>query len=362
MDEQYYWLGFNIISSMGMKRIEELITQFGSLGNVWNADEKHLKTAKLPEKFIQKLLTQRQKLDLYAEYQKLAKYNARMIIFTDDEYPAKLRTITDPPPVLYIRGNLRPQDEKALAVVGTRKCTRYGKDVSAHLSEQLVKNGVTIISGLAQGIDASAHEGALKGGGRTIAIMGCGIDRIYPAQHSELAKQVSEHGALISEFALGTPPLAENFPRRNRIISGLSLGVLVIEAPEKSGALITAGMAAEQGREVFVIPGNITNNMALGTNKLLQDGAKLVTSAQDILNELNFEYTIIQTRTQATAIQPSTDEETLILKCIGTDPTHIDNIIRQSGLNSAEVMGLLTILELKGLAQSAGYMQYSLVT
>ncbi|MCU0480844.1 MAG: DNA-processing protein DprA [Anaerolineae bacterium] len=362
MDERYYWLGFNIISSMGINRIEALITQFGSLANVWNADKKHLHNAKLPQKFIEKLLASREKLDLQAEYQKLAKYNARMMIFTDNDYPAKLRTINDPPPVLYIRGNLLPQDEKAVAVVGTRKCTRYGKEISASLSEQLAKNGVTIISGLAQGIDASAHEGALKGGGRTIAIMGCGIDRIYPAEHAGLAKRVMEHGALISEFALGTAPLANNFPRRNRIISGLSLGVLIVEAPEKSGALITASVAAEQGRDVFVIPSNITNNMASGTNKLLQDGAKLVISVEDILDELNVEYTVMQTRAKVEAIQPSTNEEAKILQCLGTEPAHIDDIIRQSGLNSAEVMGFLTILELKGLAQSTGYMQYSLVT
>jgi len=362
MDERLYWLGFSLISSIGMKRIEKLTKQFGSLGNVWNADEKLLRDAKLGDKLIEKLLIQRQKLDLQTEYDKLSKYQAHMLIFTDEDYPATLRTISDPPPVLYIRGKLLPQDEKALAVVGTRKCTRYGKDVSAHLSEQLAQSGITIISGLAQGIDASAHEGALKGNGRTLAILGCGVDRIYPTQNTELAQKIIQRGALISEFPIGTPPLADNFPRRNRIISGLSLGVLVIEAPEKSGALITASVAAEQGREVFVIPGNITNNMAGGTNKLLQDGAKLVVSAKDVLDELRFEYALVQTRTKTETIHPSTDEESFILKFIRQEPTHIDDIIRQSGLNSAEVMGLLTILELKGLAQSAGYMQYSLVT
>ncbi|MDZ4672425.1 MAG: DNA-processing protein DprA [Phototrophicales bacterium] len=362
MNERYYWLGFNLISSMGVKRIEHLIAQFGTLQHVWNADEKSLKSAKLADKFIEKLLSQRKMLNLQAEYDKLNKLNIQFVIFSDDDYPTRLRNIPDPPPALYIRGDLLPKDSKALAVVGTRKCTRYGRDVSAELSEQLAKNGVTIISGLAEGIDASAHQGALKGGGRTLAICGCGLDRVYPAQHTALAKKIAENGALISEFSLGTPPIGENFPRRNRIISGLSLGVLVIEAPEKSGALITASVAAEQGREVFVIPGNITNNVASGTNKLLQDGAKLVTSAKDILDELNLEHTILQTRIKTESFVPSSDEEALILKFISTDPTHIDDIIRQTGLNSSEVMGLLTILELKGLAQSAGYMQYSLVT
>jgi DNA processing protein len=347
---------------MGVKRIEHLIAQFGTLQHVWHADEKSLKSAKLADKFIEKLVLQRKTLNLQAEYDKLNKLNIQFVIFSDDEYPTRLRNIPDPPPALYIRGNLLPQDSKALAVVGTRKCTRYGRDVSAELSEQLTKNGVTIISGLAEGIDASAHQGALKGGGRTIAICGCGLDRVYPAQHTALAQKIAENGALISEFSLGTPPIGENFPRRNRIISGLSLGVLVIEAPEKSGALITASVAAEQGREIFVIPGNITNNVASGTNKLLQDGAKLVTSAKDILDELNLEHTILQTRIKTESFVPSSDEEALILKFISTDPTHIDDIIRQTGLNSSEVMGLLTILELKGLAQSAGYMQYSLVT
>jgi DNA processing protein len=362
MDERHYWLGFNLLSAMGMKRIEKLLTQFGSLQNAWHADEKSLKEAKLGDKIIEKLLVQRKNLNLNAEYDKLAKWDIHLVLFSDEDYPARLRTINDPPPMLYIRGKLLPQDGKALAVVGTRKCTRYGRDMSAQLSEELAKNGVTIISGLAEGIDTSAHEGALKGGGRTLAILGCGADQIYPAKNSLLAKHVIENGALVSEFSVGTPPMGENFPRRNRIISGLSLGVLVIEAPEKSGALITAGVAAEQGRDIFVIPGNITNNMASGTNKLLQDGAKLVTSAKDILDELNLEYANLQTRVRTQTVVPSSDEEALVLRFISTDPTHIDDIIRQTGLNSSEVMGLLTILELKGLAQSAGYMQYSLVT
>ncbi len=362
MDERYYWLGFSLISGIGIKRIEKLTAQFGTLRNAWNASEKMLREAKLSEALIESLLVQRKKIDLQAEFDKLVKHNIQLVTFLEANYPKRLKTIHDPPPVLYVRGELLPQDEKALAVVGTRKCTRYGRDVSFQLSQELAQNGVTIISGLAQGIDASAHQGALHGHGRTIAILGCGADMIYPREHAELAKKIINNGALISEFPLGTQPISKNFPRRNRLISGLSLGVLVVEAPEKSGALITASTAIEQGRDVFVIPGNITNQNAFGTNKLLQDGAKLITSAKDILDELNMEYTIQQTRVRAETVAPSTDIEAKILNCIGTEPTHIDDIIRESGLSSAEVMGLLTILELKGLAQSAGYMQYSLVT
>jgi DNA processing protein len=362
MDERYYWLGFNRISGIGIKRIEKLRAQFGTLGNAWNAPENLLKEAKLGDSIIQSLLIQRKKIDLQVEFDKLTKHHIQLITFLDEAYPSQLKTIDDPPPVLYVRGELSPQDEKALAIVGTRKCTHYGRDVSFQLSQELAQNGVTIISGLAQGIDASAHKGALKGGGRTIAVLGCGADTIYPQEHAELAKQIIGKGALISEFPLGTPPISKNFPRRNRLISGLALGVLVVEAPEKSGALITAHTAAEQGREVFVIPGNITNHNASGTNKLLQDGAKLITSTKDILNELDMEYSVQKTRVRAKTIALSSDIEAKILSYISTEPIHIDEIIRASGLSSAEVMGLLTILELKGLAQSTGYMQYSLVT
>lgn len=361
MDERFYWLGFSLISGIGIKRIEKLRAQFGTLGNAWNATEKMLRDAKLGETLINLLLAQRKKIDLQAELDKLTKHHVQLITFLDENYPPRLKTIDDPPPVLYVRGELSPQDDKALAIVGTRKCTRYGRDVSFQLAQELAQNGVTIISGLAQGIDASAHQGALRGHGRTLAVLGCGVDIIYPRQHAELAKQIMNNGALISEFPLTTQPLGKNFPRRNRVMSGLALGVLVVEAPEKSGALITAHIAIEQGREVFVIPGNITNHNASGTNKLIQDGAKLIISAKDILDELNMEYAIQQTRIQTEVVAPSTDEENRILSYIGTEPTHIDDIIRESGLSSAEVMGLLTILELKGLAQSTGYMQYSLV-
>jgi DNA processing protein len=262
---------------------------------------------------------------------------------------------------LYVRGALSPADDLALAMVGTRKATSYGRDATYDLAKQLARQGITIVSGLAHGIDAAAHKGALDGGGRTIAVFGCGIDVLYPRENRDLALKICDNGALISEFPIGTAPAAGNFPRRNRIISGLSLGILVVEAPEGSGALISADLAAEQGREVFAVPGNIYSPMSRGTNRLIQEGAKLVMHVGDVLDELNIAYTNVQTRLSAEQIAPGNEVEASILKHLSADPLHIDEIVRLSQLPIATVSSTLTILELKGLARMVGHMQYSLI-
>jgi DNA processing protein len=357
-DERAYWLGFSLIPGVGRRAIEYLLEHFGRLSTAWAAGESGLRAAGVKS---EKILAGRRAINLEIELTKVERSKARLIILEDDDYPALLKPLPDSPPLLYVRGTLRPDDVRALAVVGTRRATTYGKDATARLVRDLTASDVTIVSGLAQGIDAAAHTACLRDGGRTFAVFGCSIDRIYPHEHAALAGRIVENGALISEFALGTPPTAHNFPRRNRIISGLSLGVLVVEAPESSGALITATYAAEHGRDVFAVPANIFNPAGVGTNRLIQDGAKLVTSAADILDELNITYENVQTRQYTERIQPATETEAAVLALLTTDPQHIDALVRQSGLPTSTVSSTLAILELKGLAQMVGHMQYSLV-
>lgn len=357
-DDVPYWLGLIAIPSVGPARLKQLIAFFGGPRQAWDANASHLKKAGLPERAIDQIITQRNKIRLTELVRRLEASQARLIALDDPEYPEALRTLNDAPPLLFMRGNLQPQDGMALAIVGTRKASRYGRDAAFHIARELARQGITIVSGMALGIDSAAHEGAIAGGGRTIAFMGNGIDRIYPRENIYLAQRIQENGAILTELALGTAPIAGNFPRRNRLISGLSSGVLVAEAPEHSGALITAEVALEQGRDVFAIPANIFSDTGRGTNKLIQDGAKLVMKVQDVLDELN----IAQSRTTSKRIvhhiAPDSPEERQILECLEIDPIHVDDIIRITGLPTARVTAILTILELKGLAQTSGSMQY----
>ncbi len=356
-----YWLGFSLIPTIGPSRLAQLNSYFGNLQQAWSAGETALKSAGLDNQALENVLKLRPGIDLDHEVERVKQANAHVITLEDDIYPANLREIDDAPPILYVRGALAPIDSMALAVVGTRKPTHYGRDATFKLTKHLAAQGITIVSGLAHGIDSMAHRAALEGGGRTIAVMGTGIDIIYPPDHQALAEQIVHQGALVSEFRLGAPPEGRNFPRRNRIMSGMSLGVLVTEAPEKSGALITVEVALEQGREVFAIPANIFNPMGRGTNRLIQEGAKLVLRVRDILDELNVTYTNIQTRTTTAHIIPENDIERQIMTQLGADPIHIDDLTRMTGLSAQTVSSTLTILELKGLAQNVGHMQYSRV-
>lgn len=360
MSDSRYWLGFSLVPEIGPRRIQLLRSAFGSLASAWHADETELRTAGLEAAPTTNLVRVRSRLQLDAEVAKIQNVGARLLTLDDDTYPTLLRQIPDAPPVLYVRGTLLPQDDLALAIVGTRRASIYGRDVAIHFARQLARNGVTVVSGLAHGIDAAAHKAALEGGGRTIAVLGCGIDRVYPPDHRDLALEITRRGALISEFPIGTGPEARNFPRRNRIISGLSLGVLVAEAPEHSGALITTGVAAEQGREVFAVPGNIFNAGSTGANRLIQDGAKLVIDINDILDELDIAHRNVQTRTVTERIAPTSESEHTLLRFLNSDPLHIDELVRLCGLPITTVTSTLTILELKGLARSVGPMQYSL--
>lgn len=357
-DQLKYWVGFSEISGIGRVRISQLREHFGSLQDAWKAPEGKLKQAGLDSRSIDTLVLLRPKISLDAEMEKLERYKVKVLIYEDTSYPARLKEIYDYPPVLYVRGNLPSQDEPSLAIVGTRRPTIYGRQVTEEVVTDLVQSGITIVSGLARGIDSVAHRAALDAGGETIAVFASGLDIVYPAENAKLAQAIMEHGALISEYPLGVKPRAENFPLRNRIMSGLSLGVLVVEAGERSGALITAFQALEQNREVFAIPGSILSPASKGTNHLIQEGARLVRNCADILEDLNL--TMVTQQLEIKEFSPASEAESLILKQLTPEPSYIDEICRRSGLTMPEVSSTLAMLELKGVAKQVGNMNYVL--
>lgn len=358
-EELKYWIGLNAVSGIGPVRFKQLLDRMGNAAAAWFAPRDELKAAGLDEPTIQNLERLRREMDLDAELQKIAQLGARVLTWDDPAYPARLTQIHDPPPVLFMRGELSARDEWAVAVVGTRSPKPYGKQVVEEIAGDLARAGITVVSGLARGIDALAHRAALEAGGRTLAVLGSGIDILYPAENTTLADTILERGALISEYPLGMPPEAGNFPRRNRLISGLSLGVVVIEAGENSGALITADYALEQGRELFAVPGNITSPKSRGTNKLIQEGgAKLILSVADILEELNL--TLVQAQREVREVAPENEAEAVILEQISQEPVHVDEIGRETGLPIAQVTGALALMELKGLVRQVGGMHYVL--
>lgn len=360
MNERLFWLGFSLVPDIGPKRLRLLRDHFGDLGRAWNAGETALRHAGLEPTPLRSLLKARGQLDLSAELKRIERAGVKLIARCDEAYPGLLVSIVDAPLVLYVKGELTQEDARALAIVGTRKATIYGRDVTRQIAQQLAEQGFTIVSGLAHGIDAVAHRAAIDCGGRTLAVVGTGVDIVYPREHVKLAGEITRHGALISEFPLGTRPDRRNFPRRNRLISGLSLGVLVAEAPENSGALITTSAALEQGRDVFAIPGSIFGPASAGCHRLIQDGAKLVMSVTDILDELSFAYQTVQTRQTTEKIAPGNTDEALLLSFLSAEPLHVDMLVRLSGLPVATVSSTLTLLELKGLARLVGPMLYSL--
>ena len=289
--------------------------------------------------------------------ERLEKSGVRALTWHDDDYPARLKEIYDLPPVIYVKGNLTPDDERSIAVVGTRNPTHYGNQVTERLVYDIANSGVTIVSGLARGIDGIAHRTALDAGQRTIAVLGSGLDIIYPREHTNLSEWVADNGALVSEHALGTRPDARNFPRRNRIMSGMTLGTLVIEAGARSGALITARQALEENREVFAVPGNILSDNSKGTNRLIRESAaKLVTTCEDVLEELNL--SAVTRQIEMAALFPEDENEAELLRYITFDPVHVDEVCRSSGKSAPDVSGTLAMMELKGLVKQVGGMNY----
>ena len=353
-----YWVGFNIIPGVGRVKFNQIESYFGSLEDAWKASPAELRRSGLDGKSVRAINERRDKISLDEEMEKLESFDIRVLTCHDDDYPARLKEIYDYPPLLYVRGSILGEDEWCLAVVGTRRPTVYGRQIAEEMATELARNKITIVSGLAKGIDAIAHQGALDAGGRSIAVMGGELDTVYPAENTALAKSLLKQGALVSEYHPGTRPKAENFPRRNRIMSGMSLGVMVVEAGKNSGALITARLALEQNREVFAIPGSILSPTSIGTNHLIQEGAKLVSDYTDVLEELNL--TAVAQQLEMKEIIPSSETESLLLKHIGAEATHIDEVCRASGLPMSTVSSTLAMMEMKGMVKQVGAMNYSL--
>ncbi len=353
-----YWIGFSLVPGIGRVKFGQLVNYFHSLENAWKASPGELKRAGLDSASIRSINTWRPKISLEVDMEKLEQYGVQVTTYLDSDYPARLKEIYDYPPILYIRGTLLPEDEWCLAVVGTRRATVYGRQVTEEIVTDLARSKITIVSGLARGIDSIAHQKALEAGGRSIAVFACGLDTVYPAENANLARRIMQHGALISEYPLGTRPKSEYFPRRNRIMSGLSLGVLIVEAGETSGAIITANMALEQNREVFAVPGSILSPASNGTNHLIQEGAKLIRDYKDILEELNL--TAVTHQIEMKEIIPPSDTESLLMKQLSAEPVHIDEVCRSSGLPISTVSSTLAMMELKGMVKQVGAMNYAL--
>jgi DNA processing protein len=353
-----YWVGFNRVSGIGAARLQALLDYFGDLETAWQASSHDLRQAGLDRRSLSNLLKARDVMNLEAEVERLERASIHVTTWDDPEYPQNLREVYNPPPVLYVRGRIQKRDEWSVAVVGTRRASIYGKEAARMVATGLAQAGVTVVSGMARGIDTTAHRVCLDAGGRTIAVLGSGVDVIYPPENAHLAAEIVERGALVSEYALGTRPEASNFPPRNRIISGLTLGTVVVEAGLGSGALITADFAAEQGREVFSIPGNIFARGSRGANQLIQQGAKMVCSVPDVLEELNL--TMVSEQAQVRAVIPENETEALLLGHLSSEPVHVDALGRAAQLPIAQVSSTLALMELKGMVRQVGGMNYVL--
>jgi DNA processing protein len=357
-DDVRFWVGFSKVPGIGAARLRALLDYFGGLEAAWLAPIHELQAAGLDRRSILNLVEVRDGLDLAAEVGRLARAGVKVTTWEDAAYPPNLRQVYNPPPVLYVRGSIETRDEWAVALVGTRRASVYGKEAAQMLSAGLAQAGVTVVSGLARGIDTAAHRACLDAGGRTLAVLGCGVDIVYPQENARLAAEIVERGALVSEYPLGTRPESRNFPPRNRIVSGLALGTLVVEADVGSGALITADFAAEQGREVMAVPGSIFARNCRGTNRLIQQGAKMVCSVSDVLEELNL--TMVSEQAQVRAILPENETEALLLKHLSAEPLHVDALGQAVHLPIAQVSSTLALMELKGLVRQVGGMSYVL--
>lgn len=357
--ERSAWIALNLIPGIGPATAHRLAQLCGSASAVFSAPASVWRSLRGGETLSRHLRDYAWQAAADAEQARAGRFGVRLLTLDDGEYPANLRFTACPPPVLYLRGRLEPEDQQALALVGTRRPSAYGLTATRLLTRELVAAGYTVVSGLARGIDAEAHVTALSAGGRTLAVLAHGLDQVYPREHRGLAERVSEHGAVVSEFPLGMDPQPANFPRRNRIISGLSQGVLVVEAGPESGALITARWAGEQGRDVFAVPGPFQSRLSRGAHALIQDGAKLVTCAEDIFRELPRPARPRRAPVRtAAAPDPAcgavlTPGQLAIRQALGAGAVHIDHLAAVCGQPMAGLLAELTRLELLGLVRSA---------
>lgn len=362
MDEKaaVFYHSFNLIREIGPIRFQKLKRFFPSMEAAWKAPLRELEQAGIEPHIAEIAAAKRAAIDPQAEFSKLLSENIQPVTSEHDHYPALLKEIYNPPPILYVRGDTKSlAHEFMIAVVGTRKISPYGKQITPLLCRDLAQSGVTVVSGLAMGVDEAAHRSAVEAGGKTVAVLGSGIDdpSIYPASNRPLVKRIIETGgAVVSELPLRSAPLKIHFPFRNRILSGMSLGTVVVEADTESGSLITAKLALEQNRQVFAVPGSVFNKFSAGPNNLLKLGAKAVTGANDILEELNLKSATREL--EARKILPETPNEAKILPLLSSEPMHIDKIIKESGLPASEVSSCLVMMEIKGKVRNLGAMQY----
>jgi len=353
MSDIAYWIALRSVSGIGEVLYKNLISVFKHPKLVFNASKNDLlKVEGVGEGLVYQVKDFSDWDQAEKQALRIEKSRYKFKVLTDSDYPTNLINIHNPPPYYHLSGNIIPDDRMSIAVVGSRSPDQYGSAVTQKLVKGLVDTGFTIISGLAKGIDSIAHKAALKNNGRTIAVLGSGLDYIYPYENRNLYNQIVKNGAVISEFELGTKPEAVNFPRRNRLISGLSLGVVVIQATEKSGSLITADFALEQNREVFAVPGNIANNLSKGTHNLIKKGAKLVNDLEDILEEIHNVVALDLNKKNLNVNdkqKPIDGDEQKVLDYIGNDPVHVDNIINYTNLDTSTVLTVLLTLELNDL-------------
>ncbi len=352
MTDLEHLIALNSLPDIGFIRFNNLMRRFGSLKGIFKARRAQLEAVdKIGPKTADGILNCDKEKTLKRELKLIDKYGVKVISCLDKGYPENLREIYDPPIILYVKGDITPEDKYAVAIVGSRNATRYGIVTAERLGYELAARGFTVTSGLARGIDASGHKGAMKAKGRTIGVLGSGLAEIYPPEHLDLAERIAKDGAVVSEFPMEMAPRKDNFPRRNRIISGLSLGVVVVEAARNSGALITADFALEQGRELFAVPGQARAAASFGTNMLIRQGAKLVESADDIIEELG---KVVRGHLKAKDRKPApapklNGSEESVFNAMTEEPKSIDDIVDEASIAASEILSCLTRLELKGL-------------
>ncbi|MBC7106636.1 MAG: DNA-protecting protein DprA [Firmicutes bacterium] len=348
MGERLYWLAWQLLMPGQARRVWEIVGAAGGPRRAWEATAEALAHILGDRGRAAELAARRGAVDPVGALEHLEAGGLRVLTFADGDYPEQLRTIADPPPALFVRGTLPPG--VYVAIVGTRRASPYGRSVAARLAAGVARAGLVVVSGMARGVDGAAHRGALEAGGRTVAVLGCGPDVVYPREHAGLREEIAASGALVTEFPPGTPPEPWHFPVRNRIISGLSRAVVVVEAGEKSGALITADLALEQGRDVLAVPGHITSPLSRGPNRLIKQGARLVEGPEDVLDELGVGAVggVPEQRPPVPLLPP--DEERLY-GLLGPEPVPLDLLVARSGLTPQAAAAALVYLEMKGLAR-----------
>jgi len=360
MKDLKYWVWLSSLPGIGARKFYSLLERFETAENVFRCSAEELRNSGvLSENLVHTVINNRsiEKIDNYLK--KVKDNDINVYLSNQEEYPANLKNIYDPPPILYSLGTLLPRDKDAIAVVGSRKATEYGLKTAEKLACELVQNGITVVSGMALGIDAAAHKGAIKGGGRTIAVFACGVANPHPKSNINLYREILKNGAVVSEYPLGIKPIPANFPARNRIISGLSLGTLIVEANIKSGSLITADFALEQGRDVYAVPGNINSPNSMGTNSLIKNGAKLVDCVEDVLYELKRDYEI---KTPNKSLPVLEESEALIAATLCEKGKTIDEIAADIDMEIGEVLSNAAIMEIKGIIKCINGIYYCELT